>query len=113
MHFCRRDTRFPHCRAELIRFTMCALYATNLWSNLQVMIAIPRLISFPALAALAGALLALLAPNWSHAGQRIAKGTESRPDALYHNYCSVCHGDRGDGRSRAQNSQKPPPPYQP
>ena len=21
--------------------------------------------------------------------------------ALYHNYCSVCHGDRGDGRSRA------------
>ena len=21
--------------------------------------------------------------------------------ALYHNYCSVCHGDKGDGRSRA------------
>lgn len=28
------------------------------------------------------------------------------PDAavLYHNYCSVCHGDRGDGRSRAAGS---------
>jgi len=23
------------------------------------------------------------------------------PAALYHNYCSVCHGDKGDGRSRA------------
>lgn len=88
---------------------MCALCETNPRSNLQVMIAIPRLISFPILTALSGVLLALLAPSWSHAGQRIAKGTESRPDALYHNYCSVCHGDRGDGRSRAQNSLNPPP----
>ena len=31
------------------------------------------------------------------------------PSALYHNYCSVCHGDKGDGQSRAQNSFKPPP----
>jgi cytochrome c oxidase cbb3-type subunit III len=29
--------------------------------------------------------------------------------ALYHNYCSVCHGDKGDGRSRAQGSLTPPP----
>lgn len=29
--------------------------------------------------------------------------------ALYHNYCSVCHGDRGNGDSRAQNSLYPPP----
>jgi cytochrome c oxidase cbb3-type subunit III len=29
--------------------------------------------------------------------------------AIYHNYCSVCHGDKGDGRSRAQNSLIPPP----
>lgn len=26
------------------------------------------------------------------------------PAALYHNYCSVCHGDRGNGQSRATNS---------
>lgn len=32
-----------------------------------------------------------------------------KPDVLYHNYCSVCHGDRGDGRSRAQGSLNPPP----
>jgi mono/diheme cytochrome c family protein len=32
-----------------------------------------------------------------------------RPDLIYHNYCSVCHGDRGDGRSRARNSLNPPP----
>lgn len=29
--------------------------------------------------------------------------------ALYHNYCSVCHGDKGDGRSRARQSLNPPP----
>jgi mono/diheme cytochrome c family protein len=28
---------------------------------------------------------------------------------LYHNYCSVCHGDRGDGNSRAIGSLYPPP----
>ncbi|MDP3671318.1 MAG: c-type cytochrome [Telluria sp.] len=32
-----------------------------------------------------------------------------RPAVLYHNYCSVCHGDKGDGKSRAQNSLNPPP----
>ena len=32
-----------------------------------------------------------------------------RPELIYHNYCSVCHGDRGDGRSRARNSLNPPP----
>ncbi|MBK8767593.1 MAG: c-type cytochrome [Burkholderiaceae bacterium] len=32
-----------------------------------------------------------------------------RADLLYHNYCSVCHGDRGDGRSRARGSLVPPP----
>lgn len=32
-----------------------------------------------------------------------------QPDLLYHNYCSVCHGDKGDGNSRARNSLKPPP----
>lgn len=31
------------------------------------------------------------------------------PAAIYHNYCSVCHGDKGDGRSRAQGSLVPPP----
>jgi cytochrome c oxidase cbb3-type subunit III len=34
---------------------------------------------------------------------------EIRPAAIYHNYCSVCHGDKGDGKSRAQNSLVPPP----
>ena len=32
-----------------------------------------------------------------------------RPNVIYHNYCSVCHGDKGDGKSRAQNSLNPPP----
>lgn len=74
------------------------------------MTAIPaRLLNSIALTILIGLLSPFLTASVSHAGQRVAKGTESRPDALYHNYCSVCHGDRGDGRSRAQNSLSPPP----
>lgn len=34
---------------------------------------------------------------------------EIKPAVIYHNYCSVCHGDKGDGRSRAQGSLNPPP----
>ena len=35
-----------------------------------------------------------------------APGAVATPDAavLYHNYCSVCHGDKGDGKSRASGS---------
>jgi cbb3-type cytochrome c oxidase subunit III len=29
--------------------------------------------------------------------------------SLYHDYCSVCHGDKGDGQSRARNSFAVPP----
>lgn len=35
--------------------------------------------------------------------------SETRGDVLYHNRCSVCHGDRGDGNSRAVKSLNPPP----
>ncbi|HEY0722081.1 MAG TPA: c-type cytochrome, partial [Gammaproteobacteria bacterium] len=31
------------------------------------------------------------------------------PALLYHNYCSVCHGDRGDGQSRGSQALNPPP----
>ncbi|NJD25991.1 MAG: c-type cytochrome [Betaproteobacteria bacterium] len=37
------------------------------------------------------------------------RGSATDPAALYHNYCSVCHGDRGDGNSRAKGSLVPPP----
>lgn len=29
--------------------------------------------------------------------------------ALYHDYCSVCHGDQGDGKSHARQGLHPPP----
>ncbi len=32
-----------------------------------------------------------------------------RPALIYHNYCSVCHGDKGDGRSHAETSMEPAP----
>ena len=35
--------------------------------------------------------------------------TTVEPKLIYKNHCSVCHGDRGDGRSRASNSLIPPP----
>jgi mono/diheme cytochrome c family protein len=72
------------------------------------MTAISRFIGFLVLT-LPLALTILAMSGASHAGPRGAKGMESKPDALYHNYCSVCHGDRGDGRSRARNSLNPPP----
>ena len=58
---------------------------------------------------LAGALL-LGAISDAFAGDRkkYAGGTVDAP-ALYHNYCSVCHGDNGDGNSRAKGSLVPPP----
>ena len=34
----------------------------------------------------------------------------TRPGAnIYHNYCSVCHGDKGDGQTRARSGLNPPP----
>ena len=30
-------------------------------------------------------------------------------ERLYGEYCSVCHGDQGDGKSRARNTMVPPP----
>lgn len=59
-------------------------------------------------------LLLLIAGSFSQAiaGAHSTTGATNaviRPAVLYHNYCSVCHGDKGDGRSRAQNSLNPPP----
>lgn len=38
-----------------------------------------------------------------------ASAAPIKADVLYHEYCSVCHGDRGDGNSRAMKSLNPPP----
>jgi mono/diheme cytochrome c family protein len=59
------------------------------------------------LGALALSSFGWLAPH-AAAGDRNPQ-VQQTPAALYHNYCSVCHGDQGDGKSRAQNSLKPPP----
>lgn len=41
----------------------------------------------------------------------VAADAASAIDAavLYHNYCSVCHGDKGDGQSRATGALSTPP----
>jgi cytochrome c oxidase cbb3-type subunit III len=43
------------------------------------------------------------------AGSHTRTAGPAQPALLYHNYCSVCHGDKGDGNSRARNSLNPPP----
>ena len=53
------------------------------------------------LAVLAGLMLVL--PQ----AARSAGGTQ--PATMYHNYCSVCHGDKGDGKSRASGALSTPP----
>lgn len=46
---------------------------------------------------------------FASAGAMAANGAAIRADVLYHEYCSVCHGDRGDGSSKAMKSLNPPP----
>lgn len=58
---------------------------------------------------LAVAAVAAVVAGQAVAGERPPKGGEIKPELLYHNYCSVCHGDKGDGNSRAKNSLVPPP----
>jgi mono/diheme cytochrome c family protein len=54
--------------------------------------------------------LALLTQAGSHAFAMPAQaGRNTSPAVLYHNYCSVCHGDKGNGQSRARQSLNPPP----
>lgn len=38
-----------------------------------------------------------------------APGVTRSGKTIFHNYCSVCHGDKGDGQSRARNGLNPPP----
>lgn len=65
-------------------------------------------VSTPSALGRALAFVLLMLAAGVHAGDRKVN-TASPPAALYHNYCSVCHGDNGDGRSRAQGSLNPPP----
>ena len=45
------------------------------------------------------ALLLAGVAGWALAAPATPPGSEAA--VLYHNYCSVCHGDKGDGKSRA------------
>ncbi|TXC65195.1 c-type cytochrome [Piscinibacter aquaticus] len=58
-----------------------------------------------ALRCVAACVLAL--PLW--AGAAAPPKDAPRGAVLYHNYCSVCHGDKGNGQSRATGSLSTPP----
>lgn len=61
----------------------------------------------------AGAMLlaSLLACAGAAAQSRGARASASidRPEVIYHNYCSVCHGEKGDGKSMARFVLDPQP----
>lgn len=66
--------------------------------------------TFSRLAAIALATTAALTAPLARAQESYPKPEErGDPAAIYHNYCSVCHGDRGNGNSKAINSLNPPP----
>lgn len=58
---------------------------------------------------LAGALGSSLLAAYSAPSTAAAAPAASDPAAIYHNYCSVCHGDKGDGNSRGRDAMIPPP----
>ena len=70
---------------------------------------IPRIALSPRRIAITLLLPSLLMPAFAFGEGKPTRGTGIKPDVLYHNYCSVCHGDRGDGNSRAAAGLNPPP----
>lgn len=56
-------------------------------------------------------LLAICVSGLATAGQHDPKvaGVTRPSKTIYHNFCSVCHGDKGDGQSRARSGLNPPP----
>lgn len=57
-------------------------------------------------------LLPLLLCNWGTAlaGLHDVKPAGSMaPANIFHNYCSICHGEKGDGKSKAAGALSPPP----
>ena len=60
------------------------------------------------LAYLLPVMLVLSFAGTAAAGDRSTEAAQT-PAALYHNYCSVCHGEQGDGKSRARDSFSRPP----
>lgn len=63
---------------------------------------------------LTGCLLALLllgGTGGAMAGEQGKPATKAKRTGavIYHDYCSVCHGDKGDGQSRARGSFVVPP----
>lgn len=63
----------------------------------------------PAFVALTLAACAAAAQAPAHReGQRLP-ATVDRPDIIFRNHCSVCHGEKGNGDSFARHAMDPPP----
>jgi cbb3-type cytochrome c oxidase subunit III len=58
---------------------------------------------------LASLLLASIGSAMAGEHHRFIPGETRSGEYIFHNYCSVCHGDRGDGQSRAKDGLNPPP----
>lgn len=98
---------FCNSRVPRPRFAKLVFYKMIRHTLLAIVRTLPPL----AVRRIATVSLLWLAGSFSPAmaGAHSTSGSEIKPAVIYHNYCSVCHGDKGDGRSRAQNSLNPPP----
>lgn len=66
-------------------------------------------LSIPLFVLLASLLASTPAPaQQRREGQRLP-ATVDRPDIIFRNHCSVCHGEKGDGQSFARHAFVPPP----
>lgn len=54
-------------------------------------------------------LLGASNPSFAGKHHKAIPGETRSGAEIFHDYCSVCHGDRGDGQSRARNGLTPPP----
>lgn len=59
--------------------------------------------------ALSLALISCIGYSSALAAEPAPKSVNLSGELIFKNNCSVCHGDHGDGRSRASNSLVPPP----
>jgi mono/diheme cytochrome c family protein len=109
LHYLRADIRLDFLEGYIMRPAFTNLAFIKMTRNR--LIAIARTLLPLAYRRIAYLLLLWIAGSFSHAlaGAHSTSDGEIRPAVIYHNYCSVCHGDKGDGKSRAQNGLNPPP----
>lgn len=83
------------------RTAMTAIHSTTMFEPLRLP---GRRVAAARARRCAGAALLALGLASASTAPAAAADTAAQASVLYHNYCSVCHGDHGNGRSRASGA---------